>query len=191
MKKKRITLDEKTINSTLVFSGNLLQVFKDEVQLPDGKKSTREWIQHPGACAVLPVYENGDVLLLNQFRYPLKKDFIEVPAGKIDSGEPPLTTAKRELEEETGLRGKKWVSLGTYHPCIGYADEIIYLYLTLELTQKEIQVDPDEFVLPLRMPFHKALEKVSDGIITDGKTIVNLLKAQKWWIENAPFHISF
>lgn len=184
------SLVEKKINSEKVFSGTLLHVFKDTVSLPDGSRSVREWIDHPGASAVLPVFENGDVQLLKQFRYPLKKTFLEVPAGKIDSGEDPLVTARRELLEETGIRGRHWQALGTFHPGIGYSNEVIYLYVTWGLDITENSVDKDEFVNPVRMSFQNALEGVFNGEISDGKTITNIMRAAKWWKEMRPFSVS-
>ena len=183
------SLLEKQLASEKIFSGNLLHVYKDKVELPDGSTSYREWIDHPGACAVLPVFETGEVQLVKQFRYPLRQNFLEVPAGKIDPGEDPLVTAKRELEEESGVSGKNWVALGGFHPCIGYTNEIIYLYLTWNLQVSDNHVDKDEFLKPVRMPFAKAVEASINGEITDGKTITNILRAAKWWMDNAPFPI--
>ncbi len=180
-------LIEKQLSTQKIFSGNLLHVYKDKVLLPDGSTSYREWIDHPGASAVLPVFETGEVQLIRQFRYPLQRSFLEVPAGKIDAGEDPLVTAKRELVEESGIRGKHWVSLGGFHPCIGYTNEIIYLYLTWGLEVSDNHVDDDEFLKPVRMPFGKAIEAALSGEITDGKTITTILRAAKWWAENAPF----
>lgn len=183
------SLLEKKVSSEKVFSGNLLHVYRDKVKLPDGSISHREWIDHPGACAVLPVFETGEVQLVKQFRYPLRQNFLEVPAGKIDPGEDPLVTAKRELEEESGIRGKHWVALGGLHPCIGYTNEIIYLYLTWELDVSDNHVDHDEFLKPVRLPFAEAIRLAYSGDITDGKTIANILRAAKWWKEHAPFPV--
>lgn len=184
------SLFEKTITSDKIFSGTLLHVYKDQVLLPDGKQSGREWIDHPGAAAILPVLQNGDVQLVRQFRYPLKQDFLEVPAGKIDSGEDPFVTAKRELHEESGVSAGQWVSLGAFHPCIGYTNEVIYLYLAWDLELSANHVDADEFLAPVRVPFYQAVNAVHSGDITDGKSIALLLKAEKWWQQNAPFKIS-
>lgn len=184
------SLEEKSLSSQKIFSGNLLHVYKDEVRLPDGSTSHREWIDHPGACAVLPIFRSGEVQLVKQFRYPLRQNFIEVPAGKIDPGEDPLVTAKRELEEESGIRAKNWVPLGGYHPCIGYTNEKIYLYLAWDLEVSEICVDEDEFLKPVRIPFVDAITEVFSGEITDGKTMANILRGAKWWMENAPFPVA-
>jgi ADP-ribose pyrophosphatase len=184
------SLLEQKLESEKIFSGNLLHVYKDKVRLPDGTTSHREWIDHPGASAVLPVFESGEVQLVKQFRYPLRQNFLEVPAGKIDPGEDPLVTAKRELEEESGIRAKHWVDLGGFHPCIGYTNEIIYLYLAWDLEVSDNRVDEDEFLKPVRISFAKAVEAAFNGEITDGKTITNILRGARWWMDNAPFPIS-
>jgi len=182
-------LVESKIESKEVFKGELLHVFADKARLPNGSASTREWIKHPGASAVLPVYENGDVMLVRQFRYPLKQIFYEVPAGKLDPGETPIGTANRELEEEAGISCKQLHYLGRFHPSIGYTDEVIHLYVAWDLKSFEQNVDEDEFLLKARMPFSKAVEMVHKGEISDGKTMVTLLRAWHWWQENGPFDV--
>ncbi len=184
------SLLEKKIQSEKIFSGTLLHVYRDQVLLPDGETSVREWIDHPGASAILPVFESGHVQLLKQFRYPLQRNFLEVPAGKIDRGEDPLVAAKRELEEETGIHGKNWISLGEFYPCIGYTNEVIYLYVTWDLDVSDNRVDDDEFLKPVRIPFQKAIDKVYSGEISDGKTVVNILRAAHWWKQHTPFPLS-
>ncbi len=188
-KKKEYSLLEKKISSERVFSGNLLQVYKDRVLLPDGRASEREWIKHPGASAVLPVFESGEVQLLKQFWYALRIKFLEVPAGKIDPGEEPIRTAKRELEEECGVRARHWTSLGVLYPGIGYSNEVIHLYLAWGLEVHDNSADDDEFVEPVRVLFKNAVEQTLNGEITDAKTIITILRAAKWWKENAPFPI--
>ena len=116
-------LTETELSSETVFKGRLMHVKCDHVRLPNGKESTREYIVHPGAVVVIPVFDNRDLLLERQHRYPLHRDFIELPAGKIDPGEDDLTCAKRELEEETGYTAAKWREVTTIYPCIGYSDE--------------------------------------------------------------------
>lgn len=182
---------ESRLQSEKVFDGRLLQVYIDEVKLPDGTTSTREWIKHPGACAIVPVFEDGTIMLLKQFRYPPHKTFVEVPAGKIDPGEDPKETARRELIEETGIRCTNLAEAGSFYPAIGYADEIIHIYTAWGLTRKKQNSDDDEFLLNYRIPFSKALSMVQSGEIMDGKTICTLLKAKFWWENNAPFDVSF
>jgi len=173
-------LTEETKSSKEIYNGDLLHVFRDEVTLPDGSNSVREWIKHPGATAIVPIFKNGDTMLIGQYRYPCKKVFYEVPAGKLDPGEDPLTTGKRELTEETGLVAKKWHEIGPFYPCIGYSDEVIYVYAATEIEETEINVDDDEFVEPFRLPFGKAIEMVHSGEISDGKTVISLLRTEHW-----------
>lgn len=174
-------LFEKKINSEIKFSGNLLTLYSDEVRLPNGSASAREWITHQGASAMLPIYDNEDVLLIRQFRYPLNKVFWEVPAGKIDPDESAETTANRELMEETGLKANNIKTLGTMHPSIGYTDEVIYLYALWDLQQFDSQTDHEESLITRRLPMEKAVSMVHEGEITDSKTAVLLLKAWQWW----------
>ena len=110
-------LTEKQLSSQRVYDGRLLQVYVDDVQLPDNTESTRDWIKHPGASAIVPVFADGTIMLLKQYRYPPRKVFIEVPAGKLDEGESPVVTAKRELIEETGFECRSIESAGSFLPC--------------------------------------------------------------------------
>jgi len=173
-------LIETTRSSKKVFNGKLLHVYSDEANLPNGSVSSREWIKHPGASAIVPIFENGDVMLIDQFRYPAKQIFLEVPAGKIDAGENPHQTAERELFEETGLIAEEMHYIGHFFPAIGYADEVIHIYVAMNITSGENKTDNDEFVQKKRMPFSKAIEMVHLGEINDGKTICSLLRAQKY-----------
>lgn len=174
-----------------VFRGKLLNVYLDEVQLPDNTFSTREWIKHPGACAVVPVFEDGTIMLLKQFRYPPRKVFVEVPAGKIDAGEDPAVTAERELLEESGIHCEKLVHVGHFYPAIGYADEIIYSYVAWGLTVDQQKTDDDEFLKPYRISYQKAIQMIESGEITDSKTISTLIQVKMWWLKNHPFQVRF
>ena len=182
-------LREEPAGSEEIFHGRLLHVFRDSVRLPDGESSTREWIKHPGASAVLPVYGNGEVLLIRQFRYPCRKVFLEVPAGKIDPGESPDSTARREIEEEAGLRFGASRHLSSYYPAIGYSDEIIHLYVAWDLEETAQGVDADEFVIIERMPFSRAVAMARSGEIDDGKTALAVLRAWDWWEREGPFPV--
>lgn len=184
-------LIEKENFSKQVYDGKLLKVFYDEVTLPDQTFSSREWIKHPGACAVVPVFEDGTIMLLKQFRYPPRKIFIEVPAGKIDPGEDPVRTAERELLEESGVECKHIVQTGSFYPAIGYADEIIHTYAAWGLTIKDQNVDVDEFLQPFRISYQKAIEMIGAGEITDAKTITALFQTKMWWEKKGSFKISF
>ena len=174
-------LTEHFVDGELVFDGALLKVRRDRVRLPDGGEATREYIRHPGAVAVVPLFDDGTVLLERQFRYPHRRTFIEVPAGKLDAGEPPLDTAMRELLEETGYAAQEWTRLGTMHTAIAYTDEAIALFLCRKMTRVgEPKLDPGEFVETLIVPFDEAIAMVRDGRITDSKSVCSLLWVDKW-----------
>ncbi len=169
------SLKEHKINGNIVYDGCLLKVHRDEVKLPNGKISVREYIRHPGAVVVLPFLDNGDVILEKQFRYPADQVFIECPAGKIDPGESLEETARRELLEETGYTCETLKYLGKVHPGIGYTDEVIYLYEGHGLTHHEINRDDDEFLEIFRTSFDKVRQMVLKGDITDAKSVAAIL----------------
>lgn len=172
-------LIESEINSEIVFKGKLLEVRKDHVRLPDGQESLREYVVHPGAVVVLAFLDNGNLLFERQFRYPLRRVFLELPAGKIDPGEAILDTARRELQEETGYVASEWAYLGVMHPCIGYSDERIEIFVARGLhLAGEKQLDHNEFLDVLELSPAEARQAVWDGRITDAKTISAL-----YWLE--------
>jgi ADP-ribose pyrophosphatase len=160
----------------LVFDGDLLKVHRDLVRLPDGSQGAREYIRHPGAVAVAPLFDDGRVLLERQFRYPHGREFIEVPAGKLEPGEPHLDTAKRELLEETGYAAAEWTRLGVIHASIAYTDEAIELFLARKLQrQGRENLDAGEFLEIVIVEFAEAIRMIGDGRITDAKTVAALL----------------
>ena len=171
-------LYEHPLNSTKVYTGKLLHVHRDEVRLPDGKTSVREYIRHPGAVVVLPLTQSGELILERQHRYPLGRDFIEVPAGKIDPGEQTLACAQRELLEETGYKAQDWRYITTVYPCIGFADERLVYYLAQDLAFEGHQRDDDEFMEIFSLPLDRALAMVQTGEICESKTIIGL-----FWLE--------
>ena len=170
---------ETTLTSQTVFRGRLLHVKSDEVKLPNGKLAVREYVEHPGACMMLAFVDEQTILLERQFRYAVRRHFIEVPAGKIDPGEDPLHTAQRELKEECGYEASEWRHLATMHPCIGYADEHIELYLARGLVRVARALDHDEFLDVFPLKISEALEWVRDGRITEAKTLTALLWADR------------
>lgn len=172
-------LIESEISSEAVFDGVLLHVRKDEVRLPNGKTSIREYVVHPGAVVVLAELDNGKLLFERQFRYPLRRVFLELPAGKIDPGEAILDTARRELLEETGYVADTWEYLGVMHPCIGYSDERIEIFRASGLRNVGGQaLDHNEFLEIVELSPASARQAVWDGRITDAKTITAL-----YWLE--------
>ncbi len=173
-------LTEYLISTQTIASGGMLTVKRDQVRLPNGLTGQREYVIHPGAVVVVPILPNGNVILEKQYRYPLHQVFIELPAGKIDAGEPILTTGQRELLEETGYTAHEWVKLGHQHQCIGYSNEVIHIYLALGLIAGEHRRDEDEALEVFDVPFSECIAMILRGEITDGKTIVALYLAEKY-----------
>ena len=171
-------LKETCLDSMVVYEGDFLKVFKDNVRLPDGSVSTREHIVHPGAVAVLAILDNGDLLMERQFRYAPQREFIELPAGKIDHGEDILLTAQRELLEETGYIASDWTHLTTAWPCIGFADERMEYFLARGLTYQGRQLDDGEFLEVFELSLSDALDWIRQGKINDSKTMVGI-----FWLE--------
>jgi ADP-ribose pyrophosphatase len=173
-------LTEHCISSEIMAQGDLLTVKRDAVRLPNGNTSHREYVMHPGAVVVVPILANGNVVLERQFRYPLHQVFIELPAGKIDANEDVLKTGQRELLEETGYSANEWVKLGALHPCIGYSDEVIHIYLATGLISGQHQRDEDETLEVFEMNFEECLLMIKRGEITDAKTMVAMFLAEKY-----------
>lgn len=173
-------LKETCLETTLVYEGNFIRVHKDSVLLPDGAVSSREYINHPGAVAVLAILDNGNLVMERQFRYAPKREFIELPAGKIDHGEDILLTAQRELLEETGYVASEWIHLTTAWPCIGYADERMEYFLARGLSHQGSNLDDGEFLEVFELSLQEAIEWIRLGKINESKTIVGLFWLEKY-----------
>ena len=172
-------LTESKVSSEKIYSGRLLDVRRDEVSLPDGGVSVREYIRHPGAVVMIPVLPDGRILLIRQFRYPMGDVEIELPAGKIDPGEETEETLQRELEEETGYRAGKTTFITEIHPCIGYSNERMWLYLAEDLQHSEATSDEDEFIELMPTSLDDAIGMVRSGKITDVKAVIGLFWAER------------
>ena len=168
---------ETTIDSQLIYDGRVVKVFKDSVELSTGKNSFREVVKHSGGVVILAV--KGDkILLVKQFRYPLKEVMFELPAGKLEIGEDPFEAAKRELEEETGYCANKWTPLGYVYTSPGYSDEKLYLYKAEDLEFTHCHPDEGEIIEAFEYKFEDVLKMVDNGEINDAKTLCALLRAK-------------
>lgn len=164
--------EEKTVNTEHIFKGKVVQLQVDTVILPNGKTSNRELIKHPGAVAVIAITKENKIVLVEQYRKPLEKSLLEIPAGKLEKGEVPEQTALRELEEETGYTAKKLTYITSFYTSPGFADELIYIFLAddLELLTNPPEGDEDEFVEIVEVTLEEAKELVSKQHIQDAKT---------------------
>lgn len=169
-------LTEKTLSSKNVFDGRILHITLDEIELPNGKKSKREVVNHPGGVTVAALDEDNNLLFVRQFRYPYKEVVLELPAGKLEKGSTPLENGKRELMEETGAEGYSYISLGQLYPSPGYTSEIIHLYACKVKSQGSSNPDDGEFLNVEKIPLDKAVEMVLNNQIPDAKTQVAVLK---------------
>lgn len=172
-------LREERIDGTVLFKGNFLEARRDTVRLPDGHTATREYVVHPGAVVVVPMLDEGRVVLERQFRYPVGLVMVEFPAGKLDAGEDPLVCGQRELLEETGYSAREWARAGAMHLAIGYSTEIIHIYFARGLTLGARQLDHGEFVDVISAGTDELLRWCGDGTVTDAKTLACAL-----WLRN-------
>ena len=170
-------LIEKKITSTKVYQGSFLKIYQDKVMLPDGREASREYIKHPGATAVVPITEDGHIVMVRQYRYPVGKVTLEIPAGKLDAGEEPLICAQRELKEETGYVADSWTKLTSLLTTPGFTDEVIHLYKAEGMRFDKACPDEDEFIHTCLYTPEELRQMIADETITDAKTLIALLMA--------------
>ena len=168
--KKDLILTETEKQAHTLYEGRIIKLRVDDVELPDGKPATREYVCHRGGASILAVDDDNFVYLVRQFRYPYREELLEIPAGKLEEGEEAIVTARRELEEETGLVADELLPYGLIYPTPGYTNENLYVFLAKGLKATKAHLDDGEFLRVERMPFDEVLKKVMSGEIRDGKT---------------------
>lgn len=173
------TLIEAAVASEDLLRGKFLRVYRDTVRLPDGSHATREYVKHPGAVVVIPLLDDGRVVLERQYRYPVGQVMIEFPAGKLDAGEDPLVCGQRELLEETGYTARQWARAGAMHLAIAYSDEVIHIYFARGLTLGQRRLDEGEFLDVFTATPAELLDWSRTGALTDAKTLTCLV-----WLQN-------
>lgn len=166
---------ERCVQSTRIYEGKVVSLRVDTVEFTDGRRSTREVVEHRGAVAIVPVLDNGDILLVRQYRYAVGASLLEVPAGTLDGGEEPLACADRELQEEIGYRAARFERLGGFYVAPGYDTEYIHAFLATGLTASRLASDEDEEIETVPLPLAEALAMIEGGEIIDAKSICALL----------------
>ncbi len=173
----------KRLKHEVLYRGRVIDLVVDEIEYPSGAKGIREVARHPGGAVAVPVFEDGNVILINQFRYPLGSRILELPAGKLDKDEDPLNCARRELEEETGWRGETWDKLGSIYSTPGFCDEELHIFMATGLTELadgHRRSEGEEDIFLHRVPMGKAIAMIEHGEIRDAKTVCGLLMAERW-----------
>ncbi len=171
-------LEEKTLSVKEVYNGKIIRVTREVALLENGEKTIRELVHHSGGVCVLPIDRSGDVYFVKQFRYPYKAVLLEIPAGKREEGEDPISCGTRELKEEIGATAGNIISLGKLYPTVAYDTEIIYMFLATDLTFSDNHLDEDEFIDVVKIPFDKAYEMVLNDEIPDAKTQLAILRSR-------------
>ncbi len=158
-----------------VFRGRVFRLVTKDLRLPNGRSATFNVVEHPGAVAMLPIFDNGDLLLVRQFRPSIGREIYEIPAGTLEDGESPLETARREIVEETGRRARRWRRIGTFYTAPGFCTERIHVYAAEGLEPASAEGDPDEILRPVRVSMRRALKMIRRGDIRDAKSIAAIL----------------
>ena len=167
---------EKTLSVQEIFSGHVVRLTLDKVELENGRSAMREVVHHRGGACIAALTEKDKLYLVRQYRYALGQELWELPAGKLEEGEDPFEAAKRELEEECGLKADQYIDLHPFYPTVGYCSEVIYTWLARGLHPVPMHLDEDEFLTPTKMPLEEVCRMVLDGEIRDGKTVAAVLK---------------
>ena len=170
---------EKTVNEERKYTGNIINVDKVTVVLPDGRESTRDVVRHPGASVILSITDDGKIIMVEQYRKPCEMISLELPAGKLDAGEPPEECAKRELQEETGYIAGKLAKVLTIHSTPGFSDEVLHMFVATDLVEKNAHPDEDEFISCRKYDISELISMVEKGEITDAKTIIGIFLADR------------
>ena len=171
---------EKQITKQVVFEGRIVNIRSDVAEIINGKRVFREVVEHPGGVAIVPLTDDGNVLMVRQYRYPVEEELLEIPAGKLERGEDPLECAVRELSEETGCEAGELVFLGATYPSPGFCEEILYIYLAKNLVYGEAHPDEDEFLSVEAVHIDALIDMIMDNSLPDGKSIVGIMKAKKY-----------
>lgn len=179
-----MTFEEKTMKSEKIYEGKIINLRIDTVELPDKKYSKREIVEHPGAVGIIPITDDGCMILVKQFRKAVEKFLLEIPAGKIEVNEEPKETGLRELAEETGYTANKLEYLFEFYTSPGFSNEKIYLFLATDLEKKEIKPRSDEYIWVEKHKIEDLIDMVIRGEINDAKTIVAIFYAQKYINQN-------
>ena len=167
-------LTEKKVKQKKIYDG-VISFFEDEVKLINGQKASRVYTKHPGASAVVPLTNEGKIIFVEQYRYPVHKITLEIPAGKLKPKQTPLACAKAELKEETGFSASKWQKMLAFHPSTAFSTEILHIYLAKGLKKGKQHLDDDEFVNTKELTLEQSLKYIKSGKIKDSKTIIALL----------------
>lgn len=174
-----MSFSEKTLKVNTVFEGKIITVHVDDIELDDGSKAFREVVEHSGGVCVVPLTDEDEIIMVRQYRYPFKRELLEIPAGKLERGENPLEAAKRELEEECGIVAEKVISLDTIYPTVAYCSEIIYMYAAKNFTKTAQHLDEGEFLGVEKIKINDAVAMIMNGEICDAKTVAAILKTAK------------
>ena len=175
-----MTFYEKQVETKTVYEGLIVNIRSDIAEISNGKRVPREVVEHPGGVGIVPVTDDGKVLMVRQYRYPMEEELLEIPAGKLEIGENPLDCAVRELYEETGCTAGRIVDLGATYPSPGFCKETLFLYLALDLQQGEMHLDEDELLSLEPVGIDELIGKIMANELPDAKSIIGIMKAKEY-----------